>query len=53
MTFFWDDIVKKINKSENMNYFTGEDCHKQFLCFTKAFYESNTCLPDIKCTTRD
>ena len=44
---FWENIANRINKSENTNYFTGEDCHKKFLYLTKAFYVSNDCLGSI------
>ena len=31
---FWEDIANEINRVNNTNYFTGEDCNKKFLALT-------------------
>ncbi|POG61808.1 hypothetical protein GLOIN_2v1701234 [Rhizophagus irregularis DAOM 181602=DAOM 197198] len=38
---FWEDIANEINRVNNTNYFTGEDCNKKFLALTRAYYVSN------------
>ncbi|UZO07963.1 uncharacterized protein OCT59_028231 [Rhizophagus irregularis] len=35
---FWEDIANEINRVNNTNYFTGEDCNKKFLALTRAYY---------------
>jgi len=37
---FWEDIANEINRVNNTNYFTGEDCNKKFLALTRAYYVS-------------
>ena len=37
---FWEDIANEINRVNNTNYFTGEDCNKKFLTLTRAYYVS-------------
>ena len=39
---FWEDIANEINRVNNTNYFTGEDCNKKFLALTRAYYVSTS-----------
>ena len=39
---FWEDIANKINRVNNINYFTEEDCNKKFLALTQAYYVSTS-----------
>ena len=44
---FWEDIANEINRVNNTNYFTGEDCNKKFLALTRAYYVSNMIIEQL------
>ncbi|POG81139.1 hypothetical protein GLOIN_2v1510803 [Rhizophagus irregularis DAOM 181602=DAOM 197198] len=45
---FWEDIANEINRVNNTNYFTGEDCNKKFLALTRAYYVSNIIIEQLE-----
>jgi hypothetical protein len=45
---FWKRIAEDINRVNNTNYFTGEDCNKKFLALTRAYYVSNMIIEQLE-----
>ena len=44
---FWERIAEDINRANNTNYFTGEDCNKKFLALIRAYYVSNMIIEQL------